>query len=307
MSNVYVSGLLEEFMPRMLAADGVAVPDDEEEMNWRLFFAHSQDMRGFRADIFTGGPNEDKHPTEPAFQGLRNRWSDSRTMISGLAAVWQDDDTRRELTRLTNKTDPVPAAYALAVGLLRGPSGNDATRLFAATLDDLKGYRISKKTAGMVRAYVQNSDLMTRHECSFREYLQSVVPDLGRGADRIVEAERAWLTSIVRDFYNVGPALASYLISDWILWLWREGKVKWFESYKADSVFLRTLATDGKLPAEAVTDFVAYSRSLKIERDWVPAGREHLVGLPVPPRLLNEAIWLRENALAAGKKQTGGS
>ena len=83
----YLTRALRKYLPSLLLTDGVAVPDDPEEMRWRLFFAHSQDMIGFRADIFTGGPNEEDNPYSPEYLGLRDRWPDGKTMLEGLAAA----------------------------------------------------------------------------------------------------------------------------------------------------------------------------------------------------------------------------
>ena len=43
----FLTEALKKHYPAIINSDSVAVPDDEEEMNWRLFFAHSQDMQGF--------------------------------------------------------------------------------------------------------------------------------------------------------------------------------------------------------------------------------------------------------------------
>jgi hypothetical protein len=72
----FVARILEKWLPQILVGDTVAVPDDDEEMNWRLFFAHSQDMQGFAADIFTGGKNE---RSIGGWAGLRDRWSCTET------------------------------------------------------------------------------------------------------------------------------------------------------------------------------------------------------------------------------------
>jgi hypothetical protein len=288
----YVARVLAKHAPAMLAGDGVAVPFDDEEMNWRLFFAHSQDMQGFRADIFTGGPNEEDNPFHPSYRGLRDRWTDSKTMIAGLAGLWQSPQTQDRLVALTGRSrssdDDGTTAPMLAI--LRGPDGNDATRTFAEALEELSGPRIAFKTRLMIRAYVQNSALLAKHGCSFQTYLLSLVPNLSLPQADIVTAERAWRKAIARDFFNVGPALANYLIADWLLSLWRDGQLGWFESYKSDSVFLKTLAESGKLPPEAGIDFPAYCRT--IPRLDFMAGWTWPDKFPfaVPPRLLNEGL-----------------
>ena len=99
----------------------------------------------------------------------------------------------------------------------------------------------------------------------------------------------------------MGPALANYMVCDWLLGLWREGRVRWFEAYKGDSVFLRTLGESGKLPIEAVDDFVGYCKALPLRPEWLPATFADRVGWPTPPRMLNEAIWLHESAQSKWK------
>ncbi len=99
--NEYICKLFDDYLGAILTGDGVAVPDDPEEMNWRIFFAHSQDMQGFRADIFTGGPNEARHPTDPSFVGLRERWQGSSfALIADLASIWEDESSRYQFLAL---------------------------------------------------------------------------------------------------------------------------------------------------------------------------------------------------------------
>jgi hypothetical protein len=238
LENEYVQRVLETWAAKIIFTESVVVSHDEEEMNWRLFFAHSQDMMGFRADIFTGGWNESNNPINLNYKGLRDRWPESKTMIQSLSALWEDEATRAVLVGLTTGPQSGDVSIAPVMAILRGNAGNAATRTFADTLNELTGANIARKTRKMIRAYIQNSALLVKHEASFIKYLQSIVPDLVLPAQEITEAERAWRRAIIRDFYNVGPALADYLVGDWLLWLWREGQIEWFESYKADSVFL---------------------------------------------------------------------
>lgn len=286
----FLSEALRRHYAAIIASDSVAVPDDEEEMRWRLFFAHSQDMQGFRADIFTGGRNEARNPFDPHYRGLRERFGDGVAMIQGLADLWHDTTAQAELTRLSHPQARGSVRDALAV--LRGPAANLATRAFADALEELRGANIARKTCKMVRAYAQNSALLARHRCSLREYLRSVVPDLYLPLAAVTDAEAAWRAAIARDFYNVGPALAPYLIADWLLWLWREGQIGWFDTYKADSVHVGALATDGLLPPEAAQDFPVFCRTLRAPAEWIPARWWTLAFSALPPRVVNEAIWL---------------
>jgi hypothetical protein len=289
--NSYFEGILARHLPGILGTDMVAVADDEEEMNWRLFFAHSQDMQGFRADIFTGGPNEARHPHNPSFVGLRDRCGDSRRLIADLARLWEDEAARSELIRLSNpfrQSDGTDRSVRPAIELLRN-SGVAGARTFADTLDDLNGGKIARKTRKMVRAYVQNAHFLSQHGCSYRAYLKSILAEEPFPPRDTVRAEAIWIRAISRDFFGVGPTLAPYLICDWILGLWRSGQVDWFECYKPDSVHLSAIRR-GCLPPAAAEDFVAFCKTISI-----PDGFGALSGKPCPPRVLNECIWLEEN------------
>ena len=39
--GTYLTRALQKYLPSLLLTDGVAVPNDPEEMRWRLFFAYS--------------------------------------------------------------------------------------------------------------------------------------------------------------------------------------------------------------------------------------------------------------------------
>jgi hypothetical protein len=293
--NQYVDGIMRKWAKKILTGDGVCVQDNDEEMNWRLFFAHSQDMQGFAADVFIGGANERNHPSNGEYQGLRDRWTNSRSMMDGLARLWESPVGQASLRYWSNshrhKEDRAKGVQPL-MALLRGSEGNEATRMFADTLGDLTGHRIARTTNSMIRAYCQNSSILRELGFSFRDYLMEAHP-VPSSAEETASAETAWITSIVRDFYFVGEVMANYLICDWLLGLWRKGEMEWFGSYKPDSVHLRVIE-EGKLPEDA-RDFKNYSRALSMLPNWVPEAYPELVGKPVPPRLLNEAIWLEEN------------
>jgi hypothetical protein len=79
------------------------------------------------------------------------------------------------------------------------------------------------------------------------------------------------------------------MVCDWLLWFWIRGDIDRFASFKADSVQKRSLAARLDLPQ---TDgaFVEYCRTLR-----VPDGVGELSEKPLPPRLLNECIWLESN------------
>jgi hypothetical protein len=104
----------------------------------------------------------------------------------------------------------------------------------------------------------------------------------------VLTAEGVLVAAIAREFYNVGNALGNYMICDWLLWIWREGQIDWFASYKEDSVHDAAIKS-GKLPSEA-SDFVAFCRGIRI-----PDGYGRASGKLCPPRVLNECIWLDGN------------
>jgi len=283
--NAYVGCLLKRYLDDILKSSHVAIPDDPEVMNWHAFFAHSQDMQGFRADIFTEGQNEGDRKR---FTGLRDRWhDDSMSLVSDLGSLWDDQHVRCELIRISNPFRPKEErakGIHLALELLRN-SGVHGAQVFADALDEFTGDRIARKTNRMIRAYIQNSHLLKQHNSSYRSYLQSIIASESFPPNNILQAEKPWVESIARDFYNVGPALASYMICDWLLWLWLNEKIDWFESYKADEVHIRALK-DGRLP-EAAIDFVSYCKTIRI-----PDGYGAVSGKACPPRVLNESLIL---------------
>ncbi len=290
--NAYVEAILTKYLPQIINGDAVAVPDDPEEMNWRLFFAHSQDMQGFRADVFTGGLNEGKHPRDSSFVGLRPRWGkDSVSLMRDLASLWEDSVTRAALMKnssLMRSEGQKPEDVRPGISLLRN-SGISGALVFADTLETFHGEWVARKTNAMIRAYIQNAHLLAPQGYSFRAYLQSLLPAGEFPPANVEQAEKIWIARIQQDFYNVGPALSRYLICDWLFWLWREERIEWFTAYKPDSVHTRIVA-EGRLPKQAEADFVGYCKTLLI-----PEGFGILSGKPCPPRILNECIWLREN------------
>jgi len=179
-----------------------------------------------------------------------------------------------------------------AISFLRDSDVKGA-RVFGEALDDFRGARIAFKTYNMIRAYLQNSYLLSKHGFSYREFLRSIAGGGEFPPKSVAGVERKWVRETDIHFFNVGEALANYMVCDWLLWLWREGRIDWFESYKADSVHLK--AVDLKLlPEEARAGFVAYCRTIPMPGDFGP-----VAGKPCPPRVLNECIWLDGAATAS--------
>ncbi len=303
--NKRLTESLHKHVLSLLATNGLVVPNDPEEMRWRLFFAHSQDMYGFRADIFTGGIDEGDNPHNTSYLGLRDRWPNSRTMLVGLASLWMDTQGQKILRAITNpfrSPEEKVAGIRPSLDLLRGHLGNAATKIFADTFEEFKGNKIAHKTNTIVRAYCQNAAVLAKHEYCFRTYLYSLAP-LSLPCKDISQNEQLWVNGIRRDFYNVGDALAPYLVADWLLGLWRDGQIPGFSLYKPDSVFLAATGTNVSpeqqyLPSEAARSaeaFISYCRTLYIPADWLPAHLKHLSLTSLPPRLVNEVIWLDNN------------
>ncbi len=286
-ASSFVERILNKWLPQILQGEAVAVPDDDEEMNWRLFFAHSQDMQGFAADIFTGGRNE---RTAAGWKGLRDRWNGtSHALIADLARIW----TQRE-SEFKKWSHPHKAPELTALGI--GPlvdlmlnSGIPGVEVFGLAIREFKGDKAARKTNRMLRAYVQNAALLKPHGFSYRAYLRSIVPSSVPPKGNVLQAEARWVAVIAKAFYNVGELLANYLICDWLLSFWMRGEIDWFASFKADSVQKRSLAVMLDLPQ---TDgaFVEYCRALRL-----PDGFGVLSQRSLPPRFLNECIWLEGN------------
>jgi hypothetical protein len=280
----FVNRILEKWLPQILVGEAVAVPDDDEEMNWRLFFAHSQDFRGFAADIFTGGENE---RAVERWTGLRDRWkSTSRELISDLARVWE----RYEID-LRGWSHP---RIGPLLDLLERSQIAGAV-VFGTALREFKGYKIACKTNKMIRAYIQNAALLKPHGFSFRRYLASIAPSSMPPRGNVLQAEAKWIATIKHDFYNVELPLANYLICDWLLWFWMRDEIGWFASFKADSVQKKSLAAILDLP-QTDSAFVDYCRTLR-----VPQGFGSQSEKPLPPRLLNECIWMEGNRSTRSK------
>ena len=79
-------------------------------------------------------------------------------------------------------------------------------------------------------------------------------------------------------FYQVGPTMAPYMICDWQLWLWNEGGTGVFEAFKLDEFHIQFVDRYGAgiIPRDSKA-FIGW---------WLDLYPE------VPPRLVNECIWL---------------
>jgi hypothetical protein len=293
----FVARILEKWLSKILVGDAVAVLDDDEEMNWRLFFAHSQDMQGFAADIFTGGKNE---RSIAGWVGLRDRWNGgSRALIADLARVWELHQGDLEKWSHPHKPKELIAKGVAPLLDLLENSKAPGAQLFGSALREFRGDKIARKTNRMVRAYVENAAFLKPHGFSYRSYLASICPSSMPPRGNVLQAEARWVSTVDEDFYNVGEPVANYMVCDWLLWFWLRDEIDWFASFKADSVQKKSLAAMLDLP-QTDRAFVEYSRSLR-----VPHGFGHLSGKPMPPRLLNECIWLEGNQSSSARTTCG--
>ncbi len=145
----FVSRILDKWLPQILEGEAVAVPDDDEEMNWRLFFAHSQDMQGFAADIFTGGRNE--RSTE-SWRGLRDRWSGtSHALMADLARIWAENESDFKKWSHPHKPHNLTAMGIGPLVDLFLTSRIPGAESFGLAIRDFKG-DAARKTNKMMRA-----------------------------------------------------------------------------------------------------------------------------------------------------------
>jgi hypothetical protein len=180
----------------------------------------------------------------------------------------------------------VPLATTLDV--LRRHGGRDGE-----SLADAFQWFPWRKGNWTVRALLQNSAELEVHGFSFRNWLEQQCAELDGGdfpprdfrrpsaRDTVgvqTSLEEALRRRVEAAFYMVGPALSAYMICDWQLWLWNEGRTDVFAMYKQDSFH---------------EEFVRrYSRGV------IPADRENFTRWwfskhpDLPPRLVNECIWL---------------
>ena len=80
-----------------------------------------------------------------------------------------------------------------------------------------------------------------------------------------------------RTFSMAGPAMSAYMICDWQLWLWREGRTAVFANFKLDSLHEAFAKKFGRGVFSA--DEAGFARW------WLGQFPEP------PPRLANECIW----------------
>lgn len=265
----------EIYAPLILDRTRVMIPDTDEDLNWHAFLGHSIDMQGFRAAEFAGVDPLTRKAHD--FVPLKERGLGVRE----LASLWDVPGIR---SHLTGNLDGV--SFEATLDVLRGLGG--AT---GASLAEAFTRFPWRKFHWSARALIQNSAALGSFGFSFREWLRVQVLDLGgaefppsnfqlacstsEGGNTL---EQALKSRLQRTFYKVGPAMSSYMLCDWQLWLWNEGRTRVFANFKLDSFheeFVRKFGR-GVIPADEAG----------FARWWLDLYPE------LPPRLPNECVWL---------------
>lgn len=261
--------------PMILDRSQILIPDTDYDLTWHAFLGHSIDMQGFRVAEFVGVDPLTKKA--PAFEPLKARGIG----VPELANLWEIAPIRRHLT---GRNGDLPLEATLNV--LRshgGPVGSSLAEAFH--------HFPWRKFHWSVRALLQNSAALNPFECSFRRWLFHECERLGVGAlppddfrrevtleSARMSLEKALRARLQRTFYMVGPAMSAYMLCDWQLWLWREGRTAVFANFKLDSfheAFVKKFGM-GIIPADEAG----------FARWWLGLFPE------LPPRLANECIWL---------------
>lgn len=261
-----------EFATDILNRPHVLIPDTDDELNWHAFLGHSIDMQGFRAAEFAGVDPLTKRA--PDFVSLKQR----EIGVVELASLWDIDAIQDHLLHRTRGV-----SLQATLDVLRSKGGTVGTALaeaFAA-FPHRKGH-------WAVRAFLQNSAVLKDHDYSFRNWLRFECSnmeidfpptDFRKLISRYgVTVEMMLRHRLKETFYRVGPAMAAYMLCDWQLWLWNEGKTEVFANFKLDSFHEEFVRKYGKdvIPADE-SGFANWWLSL------FPS---------LPPRLANECIWL---------------
>lgn len=261
---------------RRVVASHIPIPDTEDDLNWHAFLGHSADMQGFRAAEFAGVDPLTR--PAPSFVPLNRRGLG----IPQLAALWDIPQIQHHLRVL----DPQAPLDLPALRLLASAGGHSGHSLAEA----FEGFPWPKFNRS-VRALLENSAKLGRHAHSFRQWLREECRMLGvtefppprfRRAV-VLQGKRMALEQALRrrldeEFYMVGPALAAYMICDWQLWLWLEGRTQVFGTFKLDRFHERFVRAYGR--ERIPVDEAGFAR-------WW-----HGLFPDLPPRLANECIWL---------------
>jgi hypothetical protein len=270
--------------------DAVSIPDTEDGLNWHAFLGHAFDLQGSRAGEFVG---VDKPPKpRPSFTPLKDRGLGIAT-LAGLWKVKQIQDHLREVTGRGHSQSVATTRLTLE------RYGGEPGRSFAEALETFGRIRQNK----FIRAFLENCSRLEETGYSFREWLQRRCKQLGTAPfpphdfsqpvnvkGRLMALEYALRQELLSEFWNVGPALAAYMLSDWQLGLWKDGKTNVFRSFKVDSRHKGFVKAFGgsAIPSAPPDD----RQAEEVFADWwlrlcLKSGHPDL-----PPRLANECIWL---------------
>jgi hypothetical protein len=263
----------------LLAQPGLLIADTDEDLSLHAFLGHSVDMQGFRAGEFVG---VDPSPPSRDFVSLRAR----EIGVKELADLWNVNGIREHLQDVT--TGRQSASVETTYNALMKHGG----RIGKSLAEALQSFRRRKQNR-IVRALLQNSDVLRECGYSFRSWLVSECAQLGlvefpprdfrreiRFDGRSVSLERALRLRLAQTFYLVGVTMAPYIICDWQLWLWNDGKTALFDSFKLDDFHEQFVNKYGR-------DTVPLKEPAFISWWYQQEGCEWL-----PPRLANECIWL---------------
>jgi hypothetical protein len=265
------------FADEVLERSQILIPDTDDGLNWHAFLGHSIDMQGFRAAEFAGVDPLTKRA--PNFVPLKERGLG----VPELAALWRIWPIQQHLltgVKTLPGRSPVPMEETYEV--LEREGGSDG-----ASLADAFKWFPWRKGHWSVRALLQNSAIIAKSGGSFRVWLQNECrllgesrfppPDFRKSAGSVT-LERLLRARLEKTLYQVGPALAAYMLCDWQLWLWKHGKTAVFANFKLDSFHEQFVERygGGRIPMDE-DGFASW---------WMAMHPQ------VPPRLINECIWL---------------
>jgi len=259
----------------ILGRPGILIADTDDDLTWHAFLGHSIDMQGFRAAEFAGVVPLTRQA--PKFIPLRQRGIG----VPQLADLWEIAAIREYML-----TGSRGKPFRTTLDVLRSAGGTTGESLAEAF-----AWFPWRKGHWTVRALLQNSGELASSGFSFRNWLRDECAKLDATKfpptdfQKVVEIssvmttlEKAVRARLERTFYMVGPALASYMICDWQLWLWNRGLTRVFATYKQDSfheAFVKRYGR-GVIPVDQI-GFTNWWFSLFPD---------------LPPRLANECIWL---------------
>jgi hypothetical protein len=275
-----------EYAQHILGRPGVLIPDTDDDLTWHAFLGHSIDMQGFRAAEFAGVDALSRPAAR--FRSLKERGLG----VPELGRLWHIRQIQDHLRKRRG------VSLGSTLDALRRHGGSDGESL----ADAFQSFPW-RKGNWSVRALLQNSAALEIHGYSFRRWLEHGCAELGAGdfpprdfrtrrARNGVPIEEALRRRVEDAFYMVGPQMSAYMLCDWQLWLWNEGKTEVFAMYKQDSFHEEFVSRYGRrvIPADRV-GFTAW---------WFS---EHP---DLPPRLANECIWLGMEHGIFSSPQTAG-